>query len=365
MSSPGLPLWVSSREPTDRILLCGFCSLNRPGSYRTQPSSTASPSSPSSTRFYRTRIASSSTVASQETLSTLSASPGSGSALAQLRSRLDLDQAAREQATAASSGPHPAKLRKRSHRPLSAEEAARLAEAAHDHDEGVPDTSQSVLDHAPELDHDPPEWALEPAVPESDVPEPGGPELAGVEAIPAVSMQLPESATPIAEPQLPEPEPSPSFSSSPPSSVAFSVVFAPVRLGWRVATAPARLSYRAASMGVGAVESGIAFGHAVAEVGIATAVVDASANVPLVGGVVSLVSERVGWVTARTDKGTRVACSGREGSLLRLRETVAPARIVMAALQVSIGVALAAALVAKAVLDLALHTLRGQPSSRL
>ncbi|GAA5865568.1 hypothetical protein JCM3774_002053 [Rhodotorula dairenensis] len=299
-------------------------------------SSTESPSAPSSPRFYRTRIASSSTVASQETLSTQSASPGSGSALAKLRSRLDLDQAAREQATATAAaeggGPHPAKLRKRSHRPLSTEEAARLAESPQDHTGGDLAEAQNLHDHDHAPDHDPPEWALEPAAPESAGLEPFCPGDAGIEAIPPVSVQLPEPVTLLAEPLPREPEPSAS-----PSSSALSVLFAPVRLGWRVATAPARLSYRAASLGVGVVESGIAFGQTVAQVGITTAVVDAGSNVPLVGGVVSAVSERVGLVTIRPDK---------------------------AALQISLGVALAATLVARAVLNLAFETVRGSASNR-
>ncbi|GAA5979866.1 hypothetical protein JCM10908_001445 [Rhodotorula pacifica] len=315
-------------------------------------SSTAS-TSPSSPRFYRTRVASSSTIASQDTLSTpassSAASPGSGSALAKLRSRLDSDQAAREEAA---SKPHQhAKLRRRSHKPasvVSVEEESGATLGA--------DVAEQAESSSHEV-HDPPDFAL--------VADYGASEPVGLEAIPPVATQLPEPVYSVAGDPAPSPAPEPPSSFSP-----ASILFAPVRLGWRVATAPARLSYRAASFGVGVVGSGIALGQDVAQFGIATAVsaaetgLDLASHAPVVGGVVTAVLGRApqdGAAKALEPSDVGQNDAGQT-ALLRLRDTVSPIRIAMAALQVSLGVAMATVLVARAVVELAVARIRGPPA---
>ena len=286
----------------------------------------------------------------------MSTSSGSGSALSKLRSRLELDQAAREEAATRATT---AKLRKRSsRRPVSAAEGA-------DHlDESTTtrDGSVGVVEAGGHEAHDPPDVPLEHLVPPDQVvPESIQVRPISHEANSPIPVQLPEEVlAPVSEPppsdldfdlepnRLPAPAPR-SLSSS-----TTSLLFAPVRLGWRVTTAPARLTYRLAAFGVSVVGTGISLGQKVAQLGFETATEAGN----ILGNAVApktATSNAVG-VSGPTGKGGE----SRQTALLRLRDTVSPARIALAALQVSLGMVLASVLVARALVELTLARVRGQ-----
>lgn len=294
----------------------------------------------------------------------MSTSSGSaGSALSKLRSRLELDQAAREEAATRATA---AKLRKpSSRRPVSSAEVAdHLGESTMAaRDEGV--VAVAVEADAHEA-HDPPDLPLEHLVPEGvSSPHSVPVQPLSHEVYSSAPVQLPEQVlAPVAEPPPPAPElvfdlepnrrppppPPPPAPRSLSSSSATSLLFAPIRLGWRVTTAPARMSYRLAAFGVGVVGSGISLGQKVALLGFATAT---EAGHSLGNAVAAKAATSNGRVS-----GTK--SENRQTALLRLRDTVSPARIALAALQVSLGVALASVLVARALVELAVTKVRNQ-----
>lgn len=288
----------------------------------------------------------------------MSTSSGSGSALSKLRSRLELDQAAREEAATRTTTT--AKLRKRSsRRPVSAaEEADHLGESMASRDEGV-----AVVEASGHEAHDPPDVPLEHLVLESVSFESIPVQPISHEANSSTPVQLPEEAlAPVSEPPPPELEldfdlepnrpPAPAPRSL--SYSATSLLFAPVRLGWRVTTAPARMTYRLAAFGVGVVGSGISLGQKVAQLGFETAT-EAGNSLGTAVAPKTATSNAVG-VSGPKGKGGE----SRQTALLRLRDTVSPARIALAALQVSLGMVLASVLVARALVELTVARVRGQ-----
>lgn len=288
----------------------------------------------------------------------MSTSSGSGSALSKLRSRLELDQAAREEA--ATRATTTTKLRKRSsRRPVSAaEEADHLGESTAARDESVVVVVEAGAHEA----HDPPDIPLEHPVPESVGPDSIQVHPISHQPSSPAPVQLPEEAfAPVSEPPPPEldldcnlePNRSPPPAPRSLSSSATSLLFAPVRLGWRVTTAPARITYRLAAFGVGVVGSGISLGQKVAQLGLETAT---EAGNSLGNAVARKTATSNGEVGGPKGKGG----DSRQTALLRLRDTVSPARIALAALQVSLGMVLASVLVARALVELTVTRVRGR-----
>ncbi len=270
-----------------------------------------------------------------------------------MRSRLELDQAAREEA--ATRGASTTKLRKRSSRgPVPVKESDRLNEATMDQNDGTAIVAEADAHEA----RDPPDVPLE----HVDFPGQVVPESVQVQPIsrePTSSgpIQLPveETLAPVSEPPPPEPDfalrldlepnrPPLSTSRSLSSSSAVSLLFAPVRLGWRVTTAPARITYRLAAFGVGVVGSGISLGQKVAQLGLETATEAGSS----LGNLVAANTATSNGISGPEGKG-----ESRPTALLRLRDTVSPTRLALAALQVSLGMVLASVLVARALVELA------------
>lgn len=287
----------------------------------------------------------------------MSTSSGSGSALSKLRSRLELDQAAREEA--ATRATTTTKLRKRSsRRPVSAaEEADHLGESTAARDESVVVVVEAGAHEA----HDPPDIPLEHPVPESMNPDSIQAQPISHEPSSPAPVQLPEEAfAPVSDPPPPpdldfhlEPNRPPPSAPRSLSSSATSLLFAPVRLGWRVTTAPARITYRLAAFGVGVVGSGISLGQKVAQLGLETAT---EAGNSLGNAVARKTATSNGEVGGPKGKGG----DSRQTALLRLRDTVSPARIALAALQVSLGMVLASVLVARALVELTVTRVRGR-----
>lgn len=181
-------------------------SYRRPASESSSAGASA-PASPSSQRFYRTRVASASTLASQE--SATAPSTSNSAALAKLRSKLDADQAARAEAKASSG-----KLRKRG--PAHA-------------------SVMHVREHSLELPS-----PLEPvSVEEFPAPSDVSHQADGAAATSPVEVHVPPAA-PLPRPAPVRRAPSPTpRSRSPPVSVSAYV--------WQLATAPATTGARLAT----------------------------------------------------------------------------------------------------------------------